>query len=357
MGRWRRLGQVLVWGGGTVGASALGAIFLRWALQRIDWGAVNHALAVASVPHFLSALGLMLAAFLLRGVRWRLLFRGARVSTWRLALVENTAVGVNSLSPIPLLDEPTRVGLLTTQGVPTGTVLATLATMRTFELATQGLIGLVGLVYLPPLRPLAPYFLAAAVLAVVAIVALFTLGPLLKSLPALGRLPLARGFSLGVEVLRQAPLLTFLSFLATVGYSVLIGLSGWMLGLGFGLQVGLLGLVVLSLVVIFFTDWLPGLPGAIGTFEFVALYLLGLWEVDREAAFGYAVLLHALFFVPPLLVAAFYLPYAGFRSVGAVLQLARQPWHRMPPATASVGASAPEQPASLNSPDPGAGRP
>ena len=201
----RRLRQVVIWGGGTVGASAIGGAFLWFALHKLDWGAVNHSLAGASVPHLLAALGLVLSAFVLRGLRWRLLFRNVRVTTWRLVLVENTAVGVNSLTPIPDLDEPTRVGLLMLQGLPAGTVLATMATMRTFELAAQATIGLVGLVYLPPLRVLTPYILAAAAVSVVSLVALFTIGPLLRHVPFLARLPIARDFSGGVQVMREAP--------------------------------------------------------------------------------------------------------------------------------------------------------
>jgi len=115
------------------------------------------------------------------------------------------------------------------------------------------------------------------------------------------------------------------------------------LGVSLDLQVGLWGLVVLSLAVIFFTDWLPGLPGAIGTFEFVALYLLGLWQVEASTAFGFAILLHALFFLPPLIVAVCYLPYAGFRSVEAVWRLVQQPWPRAGLASVEPEPGGPEQ--------------
>lgn len=323
MGKHARLRRAVLWGGGAVGASAMGGLFLWFALRRLDWGAVNHAMASASVPHLLAGLGLVIAGFVVRGFRWRLLLHDRRASTLRLILVENTAVGVNSLTPIPILDEPTRLGLLAMKGVPVGTILATMAAMRTFELASQSVIGMVGLMYLPPLRALAPYILAAATVSVVAMVALFTIGPILRLMPALRRLPLARDFSSGVAVMRKSPWRTMAALGLSGAYAIIVGIGGWMIALGLDIELGILALVILSLAVIFFTDWIPGLPGAVGTFEFVGVYLLGLWNVDRSTAFGYAILLHAVFFIPPLLIAAAYLPYAGFRSVGAVMRLVR----------------------------------
>ena len=323
MDRYRTLRRYLPWLG-LIGASLFGAFFLWIAINRVEWAGVWAVLSHANRTYLLAAFGIFVVALFLRGFRWKLLFRGVPVSTRDLVLVETTAIGVNSITPIPVLDEPTRVGLLLIRGIPAGTVLATMAAMRTFELTIQAIIGAVGLFYLEPLRALAPYFIAAAVLAVLALVALFGIGPLLRRVPMLARLRMVRDFSLGVQLMRQAPWLTMLSLVMTALYALMIGLSGWMLGKAVDLPLGVLELTVISLAVIFFTDWIPGLPGAIGTFELVALYFLGLWGIPTSAAFGFAILLHILFFVPPLIVAALYLPYAGFRSVGAVMDLLRQ---------------------------------
>jgi hypothetical protein len=222
-----------------------------------------------------------------------------------------------------VLDEPVRVGLLWLQGLPAGTVLATMATMRTFELASQAVIGLVGLIYLEPIRPLKPYFIAATAVAGVGLIALFTIGPLMKRVPIIGRLGLARDFSKGVEVMREAPIYPLMSFVLTAGYAIVIGAAGWLVGLAFDVPMDMLALIIVSLAVIFFTDWVPALPLAVGSFEFVALHLLGLWDVEPSTAFSFAVLLHAIFFIPPLIIAGVYLPFAGIRSFGAAFKLLR----------------------------------
>lgn len=320
---YTRLRRIVPWVG-LLGASVIGAIFLWFAFRRVDWRHVWEILAHAQLRYLVAALGLFAIALVLRGIRWRLLFRKIPISTVDLVLVETTAIGVNSISPIPVLDEPTRIGLLIMRGVPAGTVLATMAAMRSFELAVQAMIGAVGLLLLEPLRSLAPFFIAAAVLAALALLGLFSIGPLLRYVPFLARLRIVRDFSIGVQIMRQAPMLTALSFLMTGAYAFFIGMAGWMLAQSVGIQMSMPALVIVSLTVIFFTDWIPGLPGAIGTFEFVALYLMGLFPgFDKSMALGYAILLHILFFVPPLIVAALYLPYAGFRTVDALMELFR----------------------------------
>ena len=109
----------------------------------------------------------------------------------------------------------------------------------------------------------------------------------------------------------------------TAAYAITVGLGGWMLGLAFDLDMSILALIIVSLAVIFFTDWIPALPLAVGSFEFVALHLLGLWGVADATAIGFAIMLHAIFFIPPIVIAAVYMPLVGVRSMNAVMALLR----------------------------------
>ncbi len=315
--------RTLLWAAGIAAASGIGAITLWFVFDRVDWRAAGPVLANADVPYLVAATAFMLVAVVLRGLRWRMLLHGSNLSTTRLLLIENTAIGVNSLTPIPVLDEPTRVGLLRIQGIPMGTALATLAANRVFDLTAQAVIGLLGIAFLSELRSLAPYILTAAVGALAANAALFTIGPWMHRVPSLGRLPLVKDFAAGVHLIRSAPLRTASALLLTIAYYVAIGMSGWMLGRALDIPLSLAAFTVVSLLTIFLTDWVPGLPFAIGTFEFWSIHLLGLWDFDESTALGFAVLFHMVFFVPPILCAAGYLPYAGFRSVDALVRLMR----------------------------------
>ncbi|GBD11086.1 hypothetical protein HRbin23_00737 [bacterium HR23] len=319
----RRL-RIALWTAGASGSMALGAFLLTLALREVQKVQVAEVLGRASVPLLLGGLGIFMGASLARALRWWVLFTQVRVGFWRLLLVEHTALGVNNATPIPILDEPVRVGLLALRGIPTGTVLATMATQRTFELGGQALLAGVGVLFLPPLRPLAPYIWGGALVALVAVCALFLVGPRVGRIPGLGHLSLVRDFGRTVLLLRGAPLRVALAFLLTVVYALGIGVSGWMVARAFALPIPLLGMVFLTLITLFVGDWVPGLPASVGTFEFIAVTLLALWEVERAVAFSFAIVLHALLFLPPTLVAGFYLPIAGYRSLRAVLGLVGQ---------------------------------
>lgn len=324
MARWRvSRGRLLL----VLQAAAAGGIGLAFGwlvIREVQWAQVGRALQQASVPLLLLALGLVVVAGLLRGVRWRLLFVHERVSALRLFLVESAGVGVNNVSPLRFLGEPVQFGLLTLRDrLSGGVVLATLAAQRTFELATQVLLLGTGLLLLPPLQRFAPYILAAVVFSSLSIAALFTIGPILARVPALARLHLAQEFSRGVALMRQRKGRVAASFLLTVGYALTVGLAGWMVALATGLALPFVALVVITLATLFFSSSVPGLPGALGTFEFAAVFLVGLWAVDRSTAFSFAILLHAILFLPPMLIALLVLPREGVGSVRAVGELVR----------------------------------
>lgn len=323
-GPFPRALRIALWVVGAAGSMSLGAFLLTLALREVQKAQVAALLGQASVPLLLGGLGVFMGASLVRGLRWWVLLQGVRVGFLRLLLVEHTALGVNNATPIPILDEPVRVGMLALAGIPTGRVLATMATQRTFELGAQVLLAGVGVLFLPPLRHLAPYIWGGALVAVVATSALFLVGPRVGRIPGLGQVPPVRDFSHTVLLLRGSPLRIGIAFFLTLAYALGVGISGWMVARAFALSLPLLGMVFLTLITLFVADWVPGLPASIGTFEFIAVTMLGLWDIERAIAFSFAILLHALLFLPPTIVAGFYLPIAGYRSLRAVLGLLQQ---------------------------------
>ncbi|MBA3942946.1 MAG: flippase-like domain-containing protein [Herpetosiphonaceae bacterium] len=49
---------------------------------------------------------------------------------------------------------------------------------------------------------------------------------------------------------------------------------------------------------------LPGLPGTVGVFEYACVAILALWSVQQSVALSYAVLLHGVVMLPPVVVGA-----------------------------------------------------
>ena len=46
----------------------------------------------------------------------------------------------------------------------------------------------------------------------------------------------------------------------------------------------------------------PSAPGAAGTFEFAIIYTLGFFDVPRADAVPFALMMHAVIFLPPMLI-------------------------------------------------------
>ena len=108
------------------------------------------------------------------------------------------------------------------------------------------------------------------------------------------------------------------SFALTSAYWILLAPVGLILARGLGIDISFGEAMVTVLGAIFFSTALPGLPGAVGTFEFATVSLLALWGVPKELALTFAFILHLLLFLPPTIIAAFVLPREGLHSVGAI---------------------------------------
>ena len=68
--------------------------------------------------------------------------------------------------------------------------------------------------------------------------------------------------------------------------------------------------------IIFFATEVPAAPSAIGTFEFAMMQVLEIFGTLREASFGFAVIAHAVFFLPLTIMAAVFLPREGLTTAG-----------------------------------------
>ncbi|MGH3994599.1 MAG: lysylphosphatidylglycerol synthase domain-containing protein, partial [Pseudonocardiaceae bacterium] len=93
---------------------------------------------------------------------------------------------------------------------------------------------------------------------------------------------------------------------------IVLSLSNWLLMLGFDFDLspvaGLLISVAVGVVLI-----LPTAPSGIGLFEFATVEALAAYDIPREQALSYALVLHALNFFPFLVAGPFALAGGGRR--------------------------------------------
>ncbi len=304
-------------------ATSMG-LMLGWlVINNIQWDELASSLSSANLGLVVLALALYLLAGYLRGLRWRLVLGSSNVSAIRLFLIEQTGTALDTFSPIRVLDELVEVGILVLRdGLKLGTILATLALQRTFEFATTVLIIGFGVLALEPLHPYWPYFAAGTGLGSVSLILLFTVGPALRHIPVLSRMPVVPQFTSAIILIRRDVGRSILAFVISVAQALLIGVAGWLIAQAVNIDLGLHVLVVVTLGVMFFSSAVPGLPLALGTFEYAVVTLLELWNIGREQAIAFSLLFHAVLFLPPIFFAIFFLPREGLFSITRIRSLA-----------------------------------
>ena len=272
-------------------------------IRDIDWGALGSQLHDFPIRYALASLLVFSLAMALRAYRWHVLFVGERVPIHRLLLVQNAGIGINSLSPIRVVSEAVQYLLLTLRyPVKKEMVAATLGVQRILDFVIGALLLGVGLLLLPGLKGFALYVLAAGVLAMVSLAAV----PVViwvGTRPPFTRVPLLASTSLSLRSLVQARLKLTFSFLLTLAYWLTAGLSAWVLAYGMGIEISVLLATLLVIGTLTFVALVPSLPASVGTFEFAVYYLLTAFGIGPVEALGYALVIHAIIFIPPILIA------------------------------------------------------
>lgn len=306
-------------------ATAVGAL-LGWVVVRnIEWAVLRDSLSSANIPLIAAAALLVILAAYLRGARWKLLLQNPNISATRLFLIEQAGSALDTLSPVRVLDEIIEVGILALRDkLNLGTIIATLALQRTLEFAATVLLLGGGALLLSPLRPFWPLLAAGVLLGVISLALLFIAGPMLSRIGILARVQLASQFASAVALLRREKRLALIAFLISVAQAALVGAAGWLVAAAMDIPIGVGTMIVITLGITFFSSTVPGLPMSIGTFEFAALWLLGMWGIGNEQAIAFSLVLHAVLFLTPVLVAVFFLPREGLLSIREIRALTRR---------------------------------
>ena len=286
-----------MWG---LGISPLVAYFV---VRDIDWGALSSQLHNFPVRYALLSLLIFTIAMALRAYRWQVLFLGEKVPLRGLLLVQNAGIGLNSLSPIRVISEAVQFIILTLRyPVKREEAAATLGVQRVLDFVIGALLLGVGLMLLPGLQGFGLYVLGAGILAVVSLLAVPAV-IWIGDRPSLQRMPLLASTSGSLRSLAKARLKLSASFLLTLAYWLTLGASAWVLAYGMGIEISILLATLLVIGTLTFVALVPSLPASVGTFEFAVYYLLTAFGIGPVEALGYALVIHAILFMPPILIA------------------------------------------------------
>ena len=83
---------------------------------------------------------------------------------------------------------------------------------------------------------------------------------------------------------------------------MLLGTAAWLVAQAIGIELPFWVMSILLVGMTLFSGAIPAAPSAIGTYEFVTVYILGLFSVEKSDAFSFALLVHALVMLPPNLM-------------------------------------------------------
>lgn len=307
--RWNR-GRALRSGAAWTGL-LVSAIFAYLAVRHVRLGEVWTGLRTSNYWWLAPAFVMLAVTVVLKALRWRYLFRRETRPPTRPVL-SALLIGYffNSILPARAGEAARIVVLKRRIGGSGAEATATVVIERAYDVLCLLVLLFVTLPWLPHVTWLHAAVLLAIVLAAglaiaIVVLALFGARPLSFALRPLARLPflsrervdlIAENLAHGFAALRRPRLALGALFWTTLGW-LTAGVSTWLLMLGFNLHVSFVG----GLFVVIATNLaaiLPSSPAAIGVFEAATLAALNPYGVTDSRALSYALVLHALNFIP-----------------------------------------------------------
>ncbi|MEE9286133.1 MAG: lysylphosphatidylglycerol synthase transmembrane domain-containing protein [Dehalococcoidia bacterium] len=262
-------------------------------MRRVDWGAAFMAVAAVAFAHYLKA------------HRWKLLLPGEKISAGRLFLVRNVGAGLHTVSPLRGVSEIAQITLLTQRdGVRTPKVLASFLVGHLLDLVVSANIVAVGLFMLPPLAPYRPLVMGIAGGSALA----FVLSPILaRRISGTGlvqRRRLARETLEAIQAAHASKRGLAASLALTALGWMYIGLAAWLVSEAMGIGLPFWTIAVLIVTIVRFSGLIPAPLAIVGVYEAVAVSALGVFGVAPSLALSFALVTHAIIYLPPVLIAA-----------------------------------------------------
>ena len=280
------------------------SLLLGWlSVNGVEWGLVIDQFQSFPIGWAVASLAILILSSVLRAYRWQTLFVQDKVPLAQLFLVQNAGIGLNSLVPVRVVSEGAQFVLLTMRyRVNGGVAVATLGVERILDMVVTAVLLMAGLTLLPSKGDFLPYVVGAFVVAVASVLVVpFVIW--LSGKPLLSKVPILVATATFLQDLtREKAILTY-AFLLSLAYWLMVGLCAWVLAHGMGLGISPFVATLAILGTLYFATALPALPAAVGTFEFAIVYVLKFFDVPQTLAFSYGIVVHAVLFLPPIVVA------------------------------------------------------
>jgi uncharacterized protein (TIRG00374 family) len=293
----------------------IAAAFAYFALRDVRFADVWHGLRASNYWWLIPAFAMLAVALVAKALRWRYLFaRETRPDTGSVLSAMLIGYFFNSVLPARAGEAARVLALKRLAGTSPAEAGATVVLERAFDI----LLLLVLLFLAIPWLPRVTWLNAAVALAVaiavglalgIAVLAVWGLRPVHFALKPLHRLPfvsrervekIAADLGRGLAAVRQPKLLFAAIAWTTLSWLALTA-STWFVMRGFHLGLS----VVAALLVVVATNLvqiIPSSPAAVGVFEAATLVALRPYDVSDSRALSFALVAHALNFLPYVVV-------------------------------------------------------
>ncbi len=303
------------WAQAAFGVVASGSLAYLVA-HNIVWKEVAEAFLEFPPELALLALVPLAVAIALRASRWHVLLHRQRVSFWQVLLTQNTGLGFNNLSPVRMVSEPVQLAMINRRyGVPFPQAFATLVGENVLDIFTTALMMGLGVLLSPGVRA------SNANIQLIGAIIMFIVSALILTAVVRGAVPLQDRFAFlqriirGFTDLKEEPLRLWMSLGVNIAHWLLLGVCGWVLGLGLGMDVHPVTMATILVAATFFTSAVPSVPSGLGTYHFAVITMLTESGTEQVAALNFALMMHLLIVLPPTAIALF---MTGRMSLGTL---------------------------------------
>jgi glycosyltransferase 2 family protein len=280
-----------------------------FALRGLSMSVIEHQLAHVGLGWLAVALATFGVAMLVRAVRWWVFFpRGRRPELTYVTEAMFVGYLFNNILPARAGEAARVIALRRSARTPVAEITGTVISERLVDTAVLVALFAASTPWLPDsiISTTALTALAGVLAAGCAVVLVLALPPVQALLARQARAGLPRWAVVidqighvrtGLTGILSDPAAAAAGIGLTAVSWLLLGVSDWCLLQGFGLQVGLVGGILISLAT-GIAMVIPSAPASLGVFEATTVLVLRGYPVDHAAALGYAVTLHALNIVP-----------------------------------------------------------
>ena len=286
----------------VTGGIILGLVLGWLVLRGVNWSSLVSAFGRVSWDVVVPAVSAVVASLFLQAVRWKLMLPRESISTTRLFFVRNAGLSLNNLSfgqGGGVLGDASELAMLSKSDKIDGSkVVASLLMSRALDFVITSIFILVGFFIVPQLGVFKPVIIP--VLVVMPLIILFVLfARKVGGFPLLHKVRAVESSLHAVTFLRDRKLIFALSIFLTILAWMLLGTAAWLVAQAIGIQLPFWVMSIVLVGMTLFSGAIPAAPSAIGTYEFVTVYILGLFSINRSDALCFALLVHAMVMIPP----------------------------------------------------------